>query len=65
MSTQRDEKDWLTSGDVAREIGAHPQTVRGWIKDGVLPATRVGVRGRYRVRREDLEKIIRPGVETA
>lgn len=65
MSTHDQEKDWLTCLDVGREVGAHPQTVRGWIKDGVLPATRVGVRGRYRVRREDLEKIIRPGVETA
>jgi excisionase family DNA binding protein len=43
----------LTVADVARHIGAHEQTVRGWITTGELKAARFGTRIGYCIRRSD------------
>ena len=51
MSTQ-----WLKVEDIARELDLHVNTVRGWIRDGKLKATRFG--RDYRVRREDFDKFV-------
>jgi excisionase family DNA binding protein len=51
MSTQ-----WLKVEDIARELDLHVNTVRGWIRDGKLKATRFG--RDYRIKREDYEKFI-------
>ena len=32
----------VTVPEAARRIGRHPETVRRWIREGRLPATRVG-----------------------
>ncbi len=40
----------LTVADVAGRIGAHEQTVRGWIKSGELKAARFGTRIGYRIK---------------
>jgi excisionase family DNA binding protein len=44
---------YLTTRDVARRLGVHPQTVRRWIASGRLPATRIGKD--YRISRADLD----------
>ena len=51
MSTQ-----WLKVEDIARELDLHVNTVRGWIRDGKLKATKVG--RDYRIKREDYEKFL-------
>jgi len=51
MSTQ-----WLKVEDIAKELDLHVNTVRGWIRDGKLKATRFG--RDYRVKREDFDKFI-------
>ena len=51
MSTQ-----WLKVEDIARELDLHVNTVRGWIRDGKLKATRFG--RDYRIKREDYERFI-------
>lgn len=51
MSTQ-----WLKVEDIARELDLHVNTVRGWIRDGKLKATRFG--RDYRVKREDFDKFV-------
>ena len=51
MSTQ-----WLKVEDIARELDLYVNTVRGWIRDGKLKATRFG--RDYRIKREDYEKFI-------
>ncbi|PSL06762.1 excisionase family DNA binding protein [Haloactinopolyspora alba] len=46
--------DQLYSVDqVATLLGLHVKTVRGYVRDGRLPATRIGKQ--YRIAREDLE----------
>ena len=49
----------LTVADVAGRIGAHEQTVRGWIKSGELKAARFGTRIGYRIRLGDYEDFLR------
>jgi excisionase family DNA binding protein len=49
----------LTVADVAGRIGAHEQTVRGWIKSGELKAARFGTRIGYRIKRSDYEDFLR------
>ena len=52
MSTQ-----WLKVEDIARELDLHVNTVRGWIRDGKLKATRLGKE--YRIKQEDFEKFLK------
>jgi excisionase family DNA binding protein len=47
---------WLSVDDIAHELGVHPDTVRGWIRERKLRATKLG--RDYRIRREDLDKFI-------
>jgi excisionase family DNA binding protein len=49
----------LTVADVAGRIGAHEQTVRGWIKAGELKAARFGTRIGYRIKCTDYEEFLR------
>ncbi|MFB3879841.1 MAG: helix-turn-helix domain-containing protein [Armatimonadota bacterium] len=44
----------LTVREVAERLKLNPQTVRRWIRAGLLPASRVG-RRQWRVRIEDVE----------
>jgi excisionase family DNA binding protein len=49
----REPDDKLTTEEVGQELGVSDATIRRWIRDGRLPAIRVGQRS-YRVRRADL-----------
>ena len=49
----------LTVADVAGRIGAHEQTVRGWITSGELKAAKFGTRIGYRIRLGDYEEFLR------
>jgi len=51
-------KTWLTTEEVAEEIGVHIQTVRRWCRMKTLPAQQIGG-GSYRINREALENIPR------
>lgn len=57
-------KPLLTVEEVAAEVGRAPYTVRTWINNGRLNATRVhgtGPRGRLLVKREDLDDLLTGG----
>lgn len=56
MSHGRSE-EWLLLDDVARETRASIDSVRSWIKAGVLPSSRPGKR--RIVRRRDLEVFLK------
>lgn len=48
----------LTLREVAEVARMAPDTVRGWIKTGQLPARRVGPQGQYRVDPEALSRFL-------
>jgi len=56
------ESEWLTTAEAAKTLKVSPLTVSRWIKQGRLPASRVGPRA-VRIRREDLTRVMTPIVE--
>jgi excisionase family DNA binding protein len=48
----------LSTGDVARLLGIHVNTVRRWSRIGVLKTFRVGPRGDRRFRKTDVFKLL-------
>ena len=44
----------LTTGEVARLLNVHPNTVRRWSNQGVIKAYRVGPRGDRRFLRDNI-----------
>ena len=48
---------WLSVEDIAKELGVHPDTVRSWIRERKLQATKLG--RDYRIRRVDLDKFLK------
>jgi excisionase family DNA binding protein len=56
MIGPREDADLIKADAIAKELQVTAQTVRNWIKGGELPAIRI--KGRFRVRREDLDEMI-------
>jgi len=48
----------LTISDAARELGVHPNTLRGWVDRGLVPAVRLRS-GHRRFEPEQIERIKR------
>ncbi len=55
------DKDILTVPEVAEYLNYSRLTVLKYIQEGVLPATRLKPRGRWRIKREDFEKLLKKG----
>jgi excisionase family DNA binding protein len=51
-------EDWLTSEAAAAYLQVHVNTMRRWARDGVIPAAKLGNRGGFRFKREDLEHFL-------
>ena len=49
--------EWLTVEQIANELGVHPDTIREYIRDGLLKA--VQLKRTYRIRRSDYEDFLR------
>jgi len=49
--------EWMTVEQVANELGVHPETIRGFIRDGELPALQL--KRNYRIKRKDYEDFVR------
>jgi excisionase family DNA binding protein len=49
----------LTVADIAGHVGAHEQTVRGWIHSGELKASKFGTRIGWRIRCADYDAFLR------
>ena len=51
-------RDWLTTEEAAEYLQVHVNTVRRWARTGVIPAAKLGNRGGFRFRREDLDRFL-------
>ncbi len=51
-------RDWLTSEEAAEYLQVHVNTVRRWAREGAISAAKLGNRGGFRFRREDLDAFI-------
>jgi diguanylate cyclase (GGDEF)-like protein/excisionase family DNA binding protein len=49
----------LTIGEAAALAGVHRNTLRGWCTSGRLPSIRINARGERRIRRSDLDRLLR------
>jgi excisionase family DNA binding protein len=49
---------WLRTPEAARYLGVHVETVRNWARKGVIPAAKLGNRGGFRFRRDDLDRFL-------
>jgi excisionase family DNA binding protein len=54
----RDDTGWLRTPEAARYLGVHVETVRNWARKGVIPAAKLGNRGGFRFRRDDLDRFL-------
>lgn len=55
--------EYLTTNAAAERLQVSAQTVRRWLKDGVLKGTRLSDRAGYRIPREEVERILREGLK--
>ena len=51
--------EMLTIAEVARRLHAHPNSVRRWANQGLLPCYRFGVRGDRRFRADEVDQFVR------
>lgn len=52
--------EWLSTGQAAERLGVHRSTLVRYIEEGRLPARKLPT-GHYRIRREDLDKLVDQG----
>ncbi len=52
------DSNWLTTEEAARYLKVNVGTLRRWAREGVIPAAKLGNRGGFRFRREDLDRFL-------
>ena len=52
------QSDWIRTPEAAKYLGVHIETVRRWAREGVIPAAKLGNRGGFRFKREDLDRFL-------
>ena len=50
--------DWIRTPEAARYLGVHIETMRRWAREGTIPAAKLGNRGGFRFKREDLDRFL-------
>jgi len=53
-------RPYVTPEEAAAYLGVHVQTIRGYIRNGKLPALRIAGERAIRLRREDLDELLEP-----
>lgn len=48
---------WMSVEEAAKELDVHPETIRTWIRDGILDA--LAVRRTYRIRRHEFDEFVK------
>jgi excisionase family DNA binding protein len=49
---------WLRTPEAAKYLGVHEETIRRWAREGTIPAAKLGNRGGFRFKREDLDRFL-------
>jgi excisionase family DNA binding protein len=49
---------WLTTDEASEYLQVSVETMRRWARTGVIPAAKLGNRGGFRFRREDLDRFL-------
>ena len=52
------DSSWLTTEEAALYLKVNVGTLRRWAREGVIPAAKLGNRGGFRFRREDLDRFL-------
>jgi excisionase family DNA binding protein len=52
------QSDRIRTPEAAEYLGVHIETIRRWAREGVIPAAKLGNRGGFRFRREDLDQFL-------
>lgn len=55
----------LTIGEAARFLGLHPNTLRRWSDQGLIPTHHISARGDRRFRKAELDQFVEQGVKLA
>lgn len=50
--------EWIRTPEAAKYLGVHIETMRRWARESVIPAAKLGNRGGFRFRREDLDRFL-------
>jgi excisionase family DNA binding protein len=49
---------WMTTGEAAAYLRVHPETLRNWARKQAIPAAKLGNRGGFRFKRDDLDRFL-------
>jgi len=60
MTDKTDIPELITLSEASKILKVHPNTLRLWDKNGILPAVRIGEKKVRRYRKEDILKFIKP-----
>lgn len=52
------ESEWVRTPEAARYLDVHEETIRRWAREGLVPAAKLGNRGGFRFKREDLDQFL-------
>jgi len=52
------DSNWLTTEEAARYLKVNVGTLRRWAREGVIPVAKLGNRGGFRFKREDLDRFL-------
>jgi excisionase family DNA binding protein len=59
---QGQESPFVTVEEAARMIGVHSQTIRRWLRDGRMIGNMISRAAGYRIRREEVERVLTEGL---
>ncbi len=59
-----EQSEWVRTPEAAKYLGVHIETMRRWAREGAIPAAKLGNRGGFRFRREDLARFLEERLRT-
>ena len=53
-----EQSEWIRTPDAAKYLGVHIETMRRWAREGAIPSAKLGNRGGFRFKRDDLDRFL-------